>query len=420
MKFWPFLILMCVVGLASEAQVDTLQIRKDLNILSSADMAGRGYVRQGVVIAAHFLANQFRQIGLQPFRADSGYLQPYAFGVNRFPSQMSLKVNGKKLRPGLEFIVHEGSQAYRNRAGSLREVHVSSINHAGEPNVLRQILTPGRCFVLAGWDSLTRLQQRSVARLLPRGLFIIPTKGKLTWSIATDTLSATIVYVCDTALPRFPGRIKARIDAEYVPQFQTHNVLGYVPGTEVPDSFYVFTAHFDHLGMMGHCVQFPGAMDNASGTALLLALARYIVVHPQRYSIAFLAFSGEEAGLLGSRHYVDHPWFPLKKIKMLLNIDLAGDAYNGITIVNAIEQVQAVSRLKEINEQLRLLPAINERAQAANSDHFSFSQKGVPAIFMYNNGRKPFYHDVFDKPGEIPLSRVSEWALLMLEFIASP
>ena len=73
-----------------------------------------------------------------------------------------------------------------------------------------------------------------------------------------------------------------------------------IKGTLFPDSFFVFTAHYDHLGTMGASVIFPGAHDNASGVAFLLDLARHFSSTPPPYSLIFLFLSGEEAGLKGS------------------------------------------------------------------------------------------------------------------------
>ena len=110
-----------------------------------------------------------------------------------------------------------------------------------------------------------------------------------------------------------------------------------VKGTAQPDSFIFITAHYDHLGGMGKDTYFPGANDNASGDALLLSLAKYYVAHPAKYSIGFILFAGEEAGLVGSKYYTENPIVPLKNIRFLINTDLAGTGDEGITVVNATE-----------------------------------------------------------------------------------
>src|SRR4030095_9120627 len=105
------------------------------------------------------------------------------------------------------------------------------------------------------------------------------------------------------------------------------NVLGMVPGTLYPDSFIVFTAHYDHLGRMGKKALFPGANDNASGSAMIIDLARYYAQPANRpkCSLLFIAFAGEEAGLIGSRYYTENPILPLEQIKFLINLDLMGN-----------------------------------------------------------------------------------------------
>src|SRR5690606_29807722 len=130
---------------------------------------------------------------------------------------------------------------------------------------------------------------------LPRGLYIIPKQGKLTWTVAGDTLAATVFIAEDSVLPRRLRKATVYLDSKFIPSFESKNVIGYVPGTERKDSFIVVTAHFDHLGRLGTSALFPGAHDNASGTAVMLYLTQYFARHPQKYSMAFLGFSGEEA-----------------------------------------------------------------------------------------------------------------------------
>ena len=185
----------------------------------------------------------------------------------------------------------------------------------------------------------------------------------------------------------------------------------------MPDSFIFITAHYDHLGGMGLNTFFPGANDNASGVSLLLNLARYYSMSPQRYSIGFICFAGEEAGLVGSKFYTEYPLRPLDNIRFLLNTDLAGTGEEGITVVNATEFPEAFSLLKGINDEYKLLPAVKERGKAANSDHYYFSEKGVPAFFFYTMGGIKAYHDIFDRPETLPLDRHEELFRLVSLFV---
>jgi Zn-dependent M28 family amino/carboxypeptidase len=177
------------------------------------------------------------------------------------------------------------------------------------------------------------------------------------------------------------------------------------------------TAHYDHLGMMGDSVVFPGASDNASGTAMLLYLAHYYATHKQKYSILLIAFSGEEAGLVGSEYYTRNAIQPLENIKFLTNLDIMGDATDGVTVVNATELPRQFSLLQKLNTKGKYLPAVKSRGRASNSDHYHFSEGGVPAFFVYTNGGNGYYHDIYDKPSEITLNNVDCITRLLIDFL---
>ena len=188
--------------------------------------------------------------------------------------------------------------------------------------------------------------------------------------------------------------------------FTTENVLGYLEGSDKKDEVLVVSAHYDHLGMMGRRTYFPGANDNASGVALLLELAAHYARPENRpaFSVVFLLFGAEEAGLVGSRYFVAHPLVPLKSIKFMVNLDLLGTGEEGATIVNGRVFEAPYRRLLALNNAHHYLPALGARGRAANSDHFPFSEAGVPAFFMYTRGGSPAYHDVNDKPAALSLA----------------
>lgn len=128
-------------------------------------------------------------------------------------------------------------------------------------------------------------------------------------------------------------KVKVSADASLI-NYKTQNIVGYVPGRS---SLTLFSglAHYDHLGKMGDKVYFPGANDNAaSGVAMLLNLAKYYNANPHRYSsVVFIALGAEEIGIVGAKHFVDNPLFDLKRIKFLVNFDLAGTE-EGIKVAN--------------------------------------------------------------------------------------
>jgi Zn-dependent M28 family amino/carboxypeptidase len=213
-----------------------------------------------------------------------------------------------------------------------------------------------------------------------------------------------------------PSTIKVNIENEMVNDFKTGNICGIVKGTLKPDSVIVYTAHYDHLGGMGSEIYFPGANDNASGVTEVLTLAKYYAAHPQPYSMAFILFAGEEAGLLGSKYFAENPLIPLKNIRFLINLDLEGTGIEGITVVNAIVYPNEFTMLKQINEKSKYLVKVNSRGKAANSDHYFFTEKGVPAFYMYTLGGIKAYHDIYDVSATLPLTEYENEFNLLVRF----
>src|SRR5690606_9977732 len=178
---------------------------------------------------------------------------------------------------------------------------------------------------------------------------IIYIKDKLTMPVRQDTASFAEFYVLRSAVKGKAAKTRISIKNKFEPEFKAANLVGAVKGSEKPDSFIVFTAHYDHVGGIGNQIYFPGANDNASGTAMLLSLAKYYSKPENRpkYSILFIAFAGEEAGLLGSLHYVlKKPVKPLNHIKFLINLDMVGTGDEGIAVVNGLKQTQEFELLK--------------------------------------------------------------------------
>jgi len=397
-------------------------IKHNIVTLSSGTMEGRGYTKNGRERAAKFITRNFKEMGLRSFGDSVNYAQNYTFNVNTFPDIVALKIGKTELQPGVDFLVDAASPGFSSTPkAKLHRVNLKKIKTAADWNKLKAGFVRTDVYELQHTDTLCNrlsIRARDLAADLPFGCFIIPQHNKLIWTVATDTISATVFYIADTSLPK-GKKVTVAVKNKLEYNVPNSNIAAYIPGTQAPDSFIVFTAHYDHLGKMGKNALFPGANDNASGTGFMMGLARYFSALPQKYSIAFIAFSGEEAGLLGSKYYTAHPLFPLANIRMLINIDLMGDATDGITVVNAVKEKAAFETLEQINQAKAYLPKINSRDNAANSDHYPFTQAGVPAIFIYANGGKGYYHDVFDASRELSLKNVDKVGRLLLDYTQS-
>jgi aminopeptidase YwaD len=375
-KYLIVTLLYVLVSTVSYAQ-DSLFARKMIDTLTSSYFWGRGYTKDGMNKAAQFLASQFKSFGLQPLYSNS-YLQPFSYPVNTFPGKMQATINGKELVAGKDFIVSPDSKGVKGKGALVQKDSADFID----------------------------VEDRIIVTL----------KDKLTWSVAPAVADFTIIEVAKKAIEGTPQTVEATIENKLVKNFQTANVCGLVKGTTHPDSIIVLTAHYDHLGGMGKDTYFPGANDNASGTSLLLSLAKFYAENPQPYSIAFICFAGEEAGLLGSKYFASNPLINLSNIRFLINFDLVGTGDEGITVVNATEFAKEFALLNAINDSSKYLAKINARGKAANSDHYWFTEKGVPSFFIYTLGGIKAYHDVFDKSATLPLNEYNDLFKLILQF----
>lgn len=225
---------------------------------------------------------------------------------------------------------------------------------------------------------------------------ILTKQKKLMFSPESVQENFTVIHLNDSVFNHLNNQPEIRLNI--VSKIQTtcsHNIYAFIPGTQFPDSFIVFSAHYDHLGNID-TTYFPGANDNASGVAVLLDFLTYFKKNPPRYSVAFFFFTGEEIGLVGSKYYVTHPLFDLKRIKLLINLDLMGGGSEGIMVVNGTVFQNEFDLLKQINQKNNYNLPIKARGKAQNSDHYWFSENGVKSFFIYTLGDVKAYHSIYD------------------------
>ena len=369
-------LLLLIIHISGNAQ-DLAFGKKMVDTLSSSAFWGRGYTKDGMKKAANFLASQFKEYKLLPLNGND-YFQHYTFSINTFPGKMSVRINDRLLVPGRDYIV-AGSSKGMNASGTL-------------------------------------IQSDSIHFIDKNENLIVKLSDKLTMGISQTLGEFSIVEVKKNSLQDIPQSYSIQIENKYLKKFNANNICAYVEGIERPDSFIFITAHYDHLGGLGSEVFFPGANDNASGVALLMNLARYYAKNPQKYSIGFILFSGEEAGLVGSKYFTENPLISLGRIRFLINTDLAGTGIDGITVVNASEFPKELAMMKAVNDSMGLLKAINSRGKAANSDHYFFTESGVPSFFFYTLGGVSYYHDVFDRSETLPLNEHEDLFKLIIGF----
>jgi len=168
------------------------------------------------------------------------------------------------------------------------------------------------------------------------------------------------------------------------------NVIGILPGSKRPDEYVIYTAHWDHFGHAankpGDAI-FNGAIDNATGVAGIMTLARafaHASTPPER-SIIFMAVTGEESGLLGSAYYAENPIYPLAHTAAEINLDAlyAGGPARDIVVVGSGNSDLEDYLRKAAKQQDRVVSPepTPEKGYYYRSDHFNFAKKGVPALY---------------------------------------
>lgn len=406
---------------------ETNYARSVITTLTSEEFAGRGYVNGGMEKSAEFIANEFKKSGLE--KVNDSYFQEFTMPINVIKNA-ELKLNGKELKYGEEFIVKPNSYSQNFHQKEIYNFdpldYVTSLKFESslidfiardmEGQIGKHIIFPPHKFEV---DSLNQYYKHW-ASFYPaeinrnRAIFYF-SKDKLIASLSQVQDSIAEFIVNEKYYSKNLSINNYKIESEFITDFKSKNVIGKIEGKN-KDSLIVITAHYDHLGKVGN-VYFPGANDNASGTAFLLNLAKYYSKNKPKYTLIFIAFGAEEAGLVGSYHFVENSLIDLKKIKFLLNFDIMGTGEDGIQIVNSSIFTKEYELINQINTKNKYLKQIKKRGEACNSDHCPFYEKGVPSFFIYTLGGAGHYHDPFDKGETLSLSEFQDIQDLFVEFI---
>ena len=197
-------------------------------------------------------------------------------------------------------------------------------------------------------------------------------------------------------------RIKVSVDVEHE-RATVSNVAAYLPGSTT--DYVVVGAHYDHLGLGSESSLsqsrvgeiHPGADDNASGVAGILEFARKYSNRERkpRLGLLFLAFAGEEIGLLGSSHWVDNPTLPLENAVAMLNFDMVGRIQSRKLYVGGIGTAEPFGKLVEQAAAEHSLKVDTSRSGYSSSDHTSFAAKKIPVLFFFSG-----LHSDYHKPGD--------------------
>ena len=387
-----FMMATMFSGISLQAQ-DMAHYKQVIKELSSAKYQGRGYAYGGANKAGKYLAKEYKEAGV-----DEVMLQPFTIDINTFPGKMEMSVDGRKLIPGVEFSMREYSPGVR---GTYKLYYVDTNNYDAE-KMFADLAKPEYkdCFVVCDfWFSYRHYQDFKKIW----GKEGCTNAGMIqTWEpylkfykAYGEKIMGKPVIWATSEFPKDAQNITVNIENKFLKDYELFNVIAKVEGKR-HDSCFVFTAHYDHLGNLGKKVFFAGANDNASGNAAIVTLAAYYAQNRPEFDMYFISFSGEDANLRGSEWFVAHPIVPLEQIKFLINIDMIGD--NNPVQYLETNSDRGFATFDKINSEKRYFKGLNRGELAGNSDHYPFTEKGVPSILFENEEGDAFkyYHTTFD------------------------
>jgi len=390
------ILLAVLVAFASATERENLNM--DINFLASETCFGRGLAHEGIYHAEEYIINELRVAGIKV------KTQPVNYKLNIQQKTPLCIINGDTLRPGYDFIPHPFCLPV-DKEFSCEEIELL------DRDALEKIK-----------DSLSFASVSQVRRHLMKkskkknkGSLLLFSEEHPILSRQSKQYNRPAFQICDSLISDTVRSVYVKNDVIYK-KVRTNNVIAIIEGNTMPDSVICISAHYDHMGGLGD-VYYPGANDNASGVAVLLALARYYAETPPPMTLVFCFFTGEEQGLKGSWKYVKHPVYPLENVMMALNLDMVGSGLSGYGLVGGNDWPADVSIFEDIREAHNL-GGLKLRPNSPNSDHFPFTTKGIKAIFFYATGGKQPYHHPDDIPETLDWKTMENTVLLIKEYIS--
>jgi hypothetical protein len=437
-------------------------------------------------IAAEHIADAFRKNGVKPAGDGGSYFQNFQMFTARLGPSTEFLVDRSVLKLGSDYVPHylsagaevEGPMVflgYGVSAPRLKFDELAGVNLKGkvavvidrnphaedfddvfnrvDPGDYASVLTKARNVAKAGGVGLVVIQNPELSNYdlsgslsafrpdyprkdAPMGNVADPSNPTIPVVILSESAGGKLV----PSLRELQRKIDARLQPQYLDlgkhaalkldiqrvRFATQNVLGLIEGSNprLREEVVVVGAHYDHDGEYNGEI-WPGADDNASGTAGVVALARAFgngSKAPAR-SILLCAFAGEEKGEVGSQHYADHPVFPIERTVAMIQMDMIGrneehgpnrglrleretssQNANSVNIIGSTFSSDLRRTMEGANGQIALDLKFRYDDTPENllrrSDQWAFLQKGIPSLFIHT-GEHPDYHRPSDTADKI-------------------
>lgn len=429
----------------SLAEKITVQTIKDVTTtLSADDMQGRGTMQPGGDKAANWIADRFKQLGLKPLGDKDSYLQKVEFKETVATSETSFSVGEEKLNFGTDYgflPMNNGNKdvsgemvfvAYGIQAPSIKRDDLAGVNVMGKVVVMldgppanipkkawddqkagslffRNIIQKGAtALVFIGHgreehspdESINYFARRQITMpdeegypaFVPPVVYVGSKAAEKLFAKSGVALKDALAQAEQNSFKPINLKEKAKIVAKYkIGKGFSNNVVGYLEGSDptLKAEAVLFSAHYDAYGIENGKI-YHGAADNALGTAEMLAVAEAFSkteTKPKR-SLIFLAVTGEEYGLYGSKYWAKKPTWDIKKVAANLNLDGVGtEVYGAVkTMVGyGAEHSTLGAMMEDVSSTMGIKVApdpVPDEKVFLRSDHYSFVERGVPSLML--------------------------------------
>lgn len=430
-------------------RIKSANLLKTVEYLASPELQGRLGGSEGFYKAADFMANEFKNLGLKPIGGD-GYFQNFNVEYNDIIGPCNfgmLNINGsvKNFKLGDDFVC----RGFTGSGKILGEVVFvgygfsyadKGFDEYKDVDVNGKIVmmfkqTPSWKLGEDGWNQSLRYRASLAFNRGALGLIFVskpndarpqkpigstmdgegeqlenfpmihvdlPVGGELLLKSNKDLKSLqTEIDDSKTTKSFETGQIiSMEINAKYDKNRRTMNVAGMLEGSDpvLKNEYLIIGAHLDHVGGQAGEIYFPGANDNASGSASVLEMARTFVnsgVKPKR-SIIFILFSNEESGLNGAKYYADNPLVPIEKTVAMFNNDCVGHG-DSIQVGNGKSAPQLWQITRSI-DSLYIKSMIMRTWNGGGADAEPFHRKGIPCLYFVTYFSYTHLHLMSDKP----------------------
>jgi Zn-dependent M28 family amino/carboxypeptidase len=431
--------------------------KKYLGYLAGPETMGRGTGQPGFQKAAEYVAARFKEFGLKPVGDNGTYFQNVPFWRSNFVdegSEIRFIGSGKVIKAGEAFrmtsisapldatsVVVELSPTADDLGVDAAELakRIVIVRSEKPSTRLRSAISRARPAAILYVSSKTPLIEYSVRRTAPTGDTPVRSPiGTITTATASELLSNLDMKETTSS---GPAASPVRVSTDFVRiigkvesgAINVPNVVGLIEGSDptLKSEIVGLGSHLDHLGVAGGQV-YAGADDDGSGSTALLQVAKAFKDNgkkPKR-SLLFMAFCGEEMGLIGSGYYADNPLFPHDKMIAELQMDMVGrnsvgpqnGDRNRIDIeAENIDTIRLVgskrismdlhNTILDINKHVGFKFKYDGEDVYTRSDHYQFAKNGIPIAFLFS-GFHPDYHQASDTIEKINFDKIANTAKL--------